>query len=218
MASNKISNKIFAEINNNSNNNKTIIIDAGHGGEDGGAVGINNTIEKNINLAISLQLRDYLLPLGYNIIMTRDKDQAIYDNNSTTLRKKKISDLRNRANIINKNKNNNTIFVSIHQNKFPDPKYHGTQIFYSKNNPKSQELATKIKESVTGLIQPDNTREIKPATEKIYLLNNAQIPAIVAECGFLSNPEESKKLSDPKYQSQIAFSIFSGILDYFNNN
>lgn len=192
MASNKISNKIFAEINNNSNNNKTIIIDAGHGGEDGGAVGINNTIEKNINLAISLQLRDYLLPLGYNIIMTRDKDQAIYDNNSTTLRKKKISDLRNRANIINKNKNNNTIFVSIHQNKFPDPKYHGTQIFYSKNNPKSQELATKIKESVTGLIQPDNTREIKPATEKIYLLNNAQIPAIVAECGFLSNQEEFK--------------------------
>lgn len=217
IASGKISSKISAEINNSSNT-KTVILDAGHGGEDGGAVGLNNITEKDVNLKIALKLRDLLNISGYKVIMTREKDEAIYDNDSVTLRQKKISDLRNRKEIINKNKNNNTIFVSIHQNKFKDPKYFGTQIFYSKNDPKSQELAMKTRESVTSLIQPENTREIKPATGKIYLLNNAQIPAIVIECGFLSNPEEAQKLSDNNYQQQLAFSILCGISNYFINN
>ena len=104
VASSKISSKISAEINNSSNT-KTVILDAGHGGEDGGAVGLNNIIEKDVNLKIALKLRDLLNISGYKVIMTREKDEAIYDNNSVTLRQKKISDLRNRKEIINKNTN-----------------------------------------------------------------------------------------------------------------
>jgi len=203
---------------NSSTSPSTVIIDAGHGGEDGGAVGVDGIIEKDINLIISLKLKDLLEVSGHNVIMTREKDQAIYDQDAESLREKKRSDLKNRMKIIDNNKKENTIFVSIHQNKFPNPKYFGTQIFYSVNDVKSQELAGKIRDSVTGLIQPENSREIKPATEKIYLLHNAQIPAVVVECGFLSNAEEAKKLIEEKYQSQIAFSIYCGITDYFINN
>ena len=212
--------KINEQISNEnpSNSLRRVVLDPGHGGEDGGAVGVDGVVEKDINLSISLKLRDLLEASGYEVIMTRETDQAIYDDDATSLRKKKISDLHNRADIINKNKKENCIFISIHQNKFPNPKYFGTQIFYSKNEIKSQELAIKIKDSVVGLIQTENTREIKPATEKIYLLNNAHIPAVVVECGFLSNAEEAKKLIDEKYQSQIAFSIYCGISDYFINN
>ena len=119
--------------------------------------------------------------------------------------------------IMNKNKENDSVFVSIHQNKFPDEKYFGTQIFYSVNDEKSMDLANKIKDSVTGLLQPENKREIKPASNKIFLLHNAQIPAVIVECGFISNPSEAQKLKDEKYQSQIAFSIFCGITNYLMN-
>lgn len=155
---------------------------------------------------------------GYKVIMTREKDQSIYDENANTLKEKKRSDLKNRLKIMKKNKKENTIFVSIHQNKFPNPKYYGTQIFYSVNNPGSQNLAEKIKNSVTEFLQPENTREIKPADKKIYLLHTAEIPAIIVECGFLSNNEESKKLVDNTYQNQLAFSIYCGLISYFQNN
>lgn len=197
---------------------KTIILDAGHGGEDGGAVGVEGIIEKDINLSVALRLRDVLEASGYNVIMTREKDIAIYDDDAETLREKKRSDLHNRLDIIEKNGGENTIFVSIHQNKFPDSKYHGTQIFYSKHDPKSMDLAQAVRKSVTDFLQPDNDREIKEANQKIYLLNNAKIPAIVVECGFLSNPEECAKLADKNYQSEMAFSICCGLMDYFCNH
>lgn len=203
--------------NKKSENGKTIILDAGHGGEDGGAVGVDGIIEKDINLAVSLKLRELLEASGYNVIMTRDKDEAIYDDTAGTLREKKRSDLHNRADIIKENENDNTIFVSIHQNKFPDSKYFGTQIFYSKNNTESQGLASGIKDSVVSLVQPDNTREIKPAGSNVYLLHNAQVPAVVVECGFLSNQEEAQKLIKDEYQSQLAFCVYCGIINYFIN-
>ena len=121
----------------NNLNKKTIVLDAGHGGEDGGAVGFNDIIEKDINLSISLKLRTLLKSYGYNVIMTREKDESIYDKSSKTLREKKRSDLNNRIKIIKNNEGKNSIFVSIHQNKFPNKKYFGTQIFYSDNNEKS---------------------------------------------------------------------------------
>lgn len=200
------------------NNQKTIIIDAGHGGEDGGAVGSDGIIEKNINLAIALKLESMLEASGRKVIMTREKDTAIYDDSAKTLKEKKKSDLRNRMGIMNKNKENDSIFVSIHQNKFPDEKYFGTQIFYSVNDEKSLELANKIKDSVTGLLQPENKREIKPANNKIFLLHNAKIPAVIVECGFISNPDEAKKLTNEKYQNEMAFSIFCGITNYLINS
>lgn len=209
-----ISDKIGGE----KNDVPTIILDPGHGGEDGGAVGIDGIIEKDINLSISLKLRDLLQAAGYKVIMTRETDTAIYDDDSKTLREKKRSDLYNRAAIIKDNSKEKTIFVSIHQNKFPNEKYFGSQIFYSKNHAGSQNLASGIKESLVGLIQPENTRETKPADKKIFLLHNAQIPAVIVECGFLSNENEANKLTKPEYQTQLAFSIYCGISNYFINN
>lgn len=200
-------------------NAKTVILDAGHGGEDGGAVGVGGIVEKDINLAITLKLKDLLEVSGYNVILTRDKDISIYDEDSESLRSKKRSDLRNRAKIIDDNSNNkDAIFVSIHQNKFPNPKYFGTQIFYSKNNSRSEDLANNVKNSVVSLIQPENQRAIKPADKKIFLLHNAQIPAVVVECGFLSNNEEAEKLGNKEYQGKMAFSIYCGILGFLVNN
>lgn len=200
-------------------NARTVILDAGHGGEDGGAVGVDGIIEKDINLAITLKLKDLLEVSGYNVVLTRDKDVSIYDDDAESLREKKRSDLRNRSEIIEDNsKNKNAVFVSIHQNKFPNPKYFGTQIFYSKNDPKSEELANSVKDSVVNLIQPENTRAIKPADQKIFLLHNAHVPAIVVECGFLSNEEEAKKLGNEEYQDKMAFSIYCGMLGFLINN
>ncbi len=195
----------------------TIIIDPGHGGEDGGAVGVDGIYEKNINLSISQKLKNLLEASGYKIIMTRNEDKATYDIDSGTLRQKKRSDLRNRLELIKSNTNEDTIFVSIHQNKFSDSQYCGSQIFYSKNNPLSQSLASYIKTAITGLIQPDNTRETKPADKSIFLLHNAHIPAVIVECGFLSNNTEAHKLLDENYQNQIAFCVFCGISNYFLN-
>ena len=210
----------YGEINSKAGNDSgyKIVLDPGHGGEDGGAVGQEGIVEKDINLKIALKLKDLLTSAGYDVVMTREEDEAIYDDSAETLREKKRSDLNNRAQIIEKNSSNKTIFVSVHQNKFPDPKYFGTQIFYSKNDQKSEKLASSIKDSVVGFLQSQNTREIKPANKKIFLLNKAQIPAVVVECGFLSNEEEAKKLSSSNYQSKMAFSIYCGIINYFINN
>lgn len=196
--------------------NPMIIIDPGHGGEDGGAVGHNGIVEKNINLKISLALRDVLQLLGYETIMTRENDKAIYDKDSKGLKQKKRSDLRNRLSIIHKNSERNSIFLSIHQNKFPNEKYSGSQIFYSKNNPLSETLASCIKDSIVNSLQPENDREIKEATSKIFLLNKSEIPSVTVECGFLSNKEEAQKLNDESYQRKIALCTASGINDYFN--
>lgn len=190
-----------------------IVIDAGHGGEDSGAVD-NGILEKDINLSISLKLRDMLTASGYQVVMTRDTDMSIYDNTASTTREKKVSDLKNRVSIINKSKNN--ILVSIHQNKFEQSQYFGTQMFYSKNNPGSAVLAEELRKSVTGFLQPDNKRELKQADDSIYILNQAEVPAVIVECGFLSNYEESQKLADNDYQQKMAFSIYSGILGYIN--
>lgn len=194
-----------------------VIIDPGHGGEDGGAVGHDGIVEKDINLKISLIIRDALQLLGYETIMTREKDKAIYDESAINLRQKKRSDLRNRLSIIHKNSGEDSIFLSIHQNKFPNEKYSGSQIFFSKNNPLSESLALCIKDSIVSLLQPYNTREIKEATSKIFLLNNSKIPSVTLECGFLSNKDESQKLNDRIYQKKVALCTILGINDFFSN-
>lgn len=194
-----------------------VIIDPGHGGEDGGAVGKSGVVEKDINLKISLALRDMLHLMGYDTIMTREKDKAIYDEEAIKLRQKKRSDLKNRLSIIHKNSSDNSIFVSIHQNKFPNEKYHGTQIFYSSNHPGSEELALKIRENIVSKLQKDNEREIKESKSGIFLLKNSNIPSVVVECGFLSNVEEEKKLNDGEYQRQLALCISMGVNDFFSS-
>lgn len=192
-----------------------VVIDAGHGGEDSGAVA-NSVLEKDINLEIALKLRDMLKASGIEVKMIRESDVSIYDTASGTIRERKVSDLKNRVKIVNNNKKN--ILVSIHQNKFEQSKYNGAQMFYSANNDKSQILAENIRKSITGLIQPENKRELKKGGSDIYLLNKAAVPAVIVECGFISNEEEAKNLSNEEYQSKIAFAIYCGILEYKNKN
>lgn len=190
----------------------TIIIDAGHGSPDGGTSANDGTLEKDINLQIAHKLNNILQSMGYQTVMTRSDDNSIHDDSANTIRQKKVSDLKNRLDIINNT--DNAIFVSIHQNHYSDPDYSGAQVFYSKNNPHSKELAESIRYPIISYLQTDNSREIKKSGSEIYLLNNAQIPAVMVECGFLSNSSETEKLKDNDYQQRLSFSIAVGIADF----
>lgn len=198
-----------------SEENPPIVIDPGHGGEDGGATDGGDAMEKEINLAISLKLKALLELSGSRVVMTRTEDVSIHDDHLGTVRERKSSDLHNRLKIVEEQ--GNCIFVSIHQNHFSDGKYSGAQMFYSTNNEASKELAESIRERIVTMIQPENKRETKPATSSIYLLWNTKVPAVLVECGFLSNQKEAEKLKDTAYQQKMAFAVYIGLLDYLNS-
>jgi N-acetylmuramoyl-L-alanine amidase len=200
----------------NAGYSRTVIIDPGHGGPDGGAVGVDGVVEKGINLSISLKLRSYFIAAGYTVIMTREDDRTIADEGSKTIRSKKNTDLHNRLDIVDAYPN--ALFISIHQNIYSSAQYSGTQVFYSPNNPCSKDLATLWQSTVKNQLQPDNSRAIKPAEDNLFILYHAKSPAVMVECGFLSNPGECKKLEDNAYQNQMAFSIFSGTLQYYSQD
>ena len=191
----------------------TVIVDAGHGGEDGGAQ-VGDVTEKDINLAVANKLSDILRLCGCRVVEIRDEDISVYDDEAETLREKKVSDLKHRVQIVNESENN--LLVSIHQNKFNNSTYSGTQVFYSTNNDNSRVLAEAIRQSVISFLQNDNTRELKPSGSDIYLLDQAKVPAVIVECGFLSNDAERAKLLDDGYQSEMAYAIAMGVLAYMN--
>lgn len=191
---------------------KAVIIDAGHGGYDGGAVASDGTLEKDINLAIARRLEMLLRCAGIRTVMTRETDDSIHDPNCTTIRKQKISDIHNRLRIMEQTED--SVFISIHQNHFTQSKYHGTQVFYSGTDPRSRTLAESIQAAVVAATQPDNTRTVKQSGTEIYLLYHAVRPAVMVECGFLSNLQESALLKTPQYQAKLALAIMQGILDY----
>lgn len=193
-----------------------IVLDAGHGGADGGCVSVNNKCEKDINLNILLSLRDMLSVMGYEPQCTREEDKSIHDEGIEGLAKQKKSDMDNRLAIINKYEN--AIAVSIHQNQFTDEKYSGAQMFYSPKITGSEKLASIMQKQFVSKLQPDNTRETKPVDNELFLLDNAKCPAVMIECGFLSNHEEAAKLEDENYQKQVAFTIFSGISEFKSTN
>lgn len=190
-----------------------IIIDAGHGGEDGGAVVKDNIVEKDINLAIAQKANDILSLFGFKTFMVRETDKLIYDSDSKTQRQKKNSDLHNRLKIMDNFEN--CIYVSIHQNKFDDSRIWGAQTFYSPNDEQSPMLAEFIQSSIVTLTQPNNKRVIKKTGTNVFVIYNATKPAIMVECGFMSNNNELSKLQDNKYQNKISFSISNGILNYY---
>lgn len=192
----------------------TVIIDAGHGGIDGGTSTKDGTIEKDINLSIALKLRDTLESMGINTVMTRIDDRSIHDEDAKTIKNQKVSDIKNRLKLIQTTPN--AIFVSIHQNHFENPKYYGTQVFYSKNNPESKTLAETIRKSIVGNLQSENKRETKQSGKEIYLLYNSLAPSVMVECGFLSNEEETSKLKNEQYQQEFAFFTALGISEYIN--
>lgn len=191
----------------------TVIIDPGHGEPDGGAVGVDGVIEKNINLSVSWKLKDLFLAAGYSVIMTREDDNAIYDEGSKTIRQKKISDLHNRLAIIKSHPE--AAFISIHQNISKSSKSSGSELLYSPNNEGSKKLAQLIQNSITNMLQPQNTRVIFPAQKKLYILGHVESPAVIVECGFLSNPVECKLLQNDSYQNKMAFAIYCGALEFY---
>ncbi len=195
---------------------KTVIVDAGHGGDDGGAIGIDGTVEKDINLDIALKLEKILKFYGFNVIMTRTQDVMTCDDGLDSLRKRKISDIHNRFELMRKNPD--AIFISVHQNKFEDSSQHGTQVFYSGNDERSKELAEAIQTSVTLTLQQKNDRVVKKSGSGIYLLYHAKIPAVLVECGFISNSDEVKKLKDESYRMKLAILIADGLLKYLSNH
>lgn len=188
-----------------------IIIDAGHGGEDGGAVASDGTVEKDINLKIALQTAKFLKIYGFEVIMTRESDVSTSNGDKFIKRE----DLENRLKLMKENKN--AVFVSIHLNKFTTSAARGSQVFYSKYGD-SKRLGDLIQKSIIDNLQPENKRVNKQATSSTYLLHNAVVPAVLVECGFLSNESELLRLKDGEYQKKLAFSITGGILEYFKES
>lgn len=189
-----------------------LVIDPGHGGADGGAVGSGGVVEKEINLAISLKLKEMLVSSGFEVILTRESDISIHDDGLSGTKNQKTSDIHNRLDILESTPH--AVLLSIHQNKFNQSSCHGAQVWYSANNESSQTLAQILQKNFINLLQPDNTREIKKGGRDYYILNNATHPAVLVECGFLSNPSEAQKLSDENYQQQVAFAIYCSILEF----
>lgn len=190
----------------------TVVLDAGHGGEDGGAVGVNGAMEKDINLSIALELEKYLKQNHFDVIMVRDGDYSVGDQSLPTIAERKRSDTKNRLKLVEEA--GECVLISIHQNHFSESKYSGAQMFYSANREESAVLAECIRENVVSALQPENRRENKQADANIYLLNNCRVPAVLVECGFLSNPEEAQKLTEEQYQKDMAASIYNGLIDY----
>lgn len=192
--------------------NHIIILDAGHGLPDGGAVAKDGTFESGINLSIVQKLQKLLENSSCTVILTRSDENGIYNLDADTIRKKKVSDMKNRVDIANNSQAE--ILVSIHLNKIPSSKYSGWQTFYKKNDEKSLKLANSIQDNLNCSIQKENKR-LPEKIPDIYFSKNLKIPFSIVECGFLSNEEECSKLKDDEYQNLLAWGIYTGIMDYF---
>ena len=187
-----------------------VILDAGHGGEDGGAVSADGLQEKAVNLDLTLRIRDFLTENGVRVALTRDSDVLLYDRNTDYRGRKKALDLRARREIAEQIPGG--VFVSIHMNAFPQKQVHGLQVWYSPNHAASALLAGAVQEEVRTRLQPENNRKTKQAGSNIYLLHHLRIPAVLVECGFLSNPDEAALLATEGYREQLAQAIGLGIL------
>lgn len=185
-----------------------IVIDVGHGGFDSGKVGVNGELEKDINLQIALKLKETLEKQGISIIMTREDDKGLYDEDASN---KKAQDLQRRCDLINEKKP--LITISIHQNSYTSPEIKGAQVFYYTNSTESQKLAEIIQETLIKQADPENHREAKP-NDSYYLLKRTSSVIVIVECGFLSNPDEAAKLSDENYQQKIVDAICQGVFTY----
>ncbi|MED4600326.1 N-acetylmuramoyl-L-alanine amidase CwlD [Paenibacillus validus] len=193
---------------------KIIALDPGHGGPDGGASSKEGLVEKEVNLAITLNLRDYLQQAGALVVMTREDDRDLADPSTKGYSKRKTEDLLNRAQFISQQKAD--MFISIHMNAIPSTKWTGAQtFFYRGNHADNHTLATLIQEEIKKNLK-NTDRIAKQADKEIYLLKAMKIPSALVEVGFLSNPAEAKQLGDPTYQKKVAASIYQGIIRYYS--
>lgn len=193
-----------------------VVIDPGHGGEDGGAISAKGLVEKDVNLAVAGYLRELCETAGIPTVMTRTEDTLLYDRNLDYQGRKKVLDLEARRQIAEQTagkaaqSDGGILFVSIHMNAFPQPQYSGMQVWYGTADPRSAAVAEDIQRASAALM-PDNTRKIKAAGSNIYLLDRLTTPAVLVECGFLSNPPEAERLGDEAYRRALAAVIFSAI-------
>ncbi len=192
---------------------KTVVIDAGHGGEDPGKVSSYSDLkEKDLNLSIAFKVRDLLEKDQYNVIMTREEDKLVYSEGTTDIYYKRLQDLTRRKEIMDNS--GAQIVVSIHANSFTQPQYYGAQTFYPADSPESKKLAECIQKSLRENVDKNNKRqpEIK---QPIVIIKNLKTPTTIVECGFLSNADEEQKLRSEEYQAKIAEAIKKGIDNYF---
>ncbi len=186
----------------------TVVIDAGHGGEDGGAVSADGIQESQLNLALSQRLRDLFVFCGVQTKMTRESDISLHDANAKSIREKKRSDLAKRVALVQETPN--PLLLSIHQNAFPDSRYGGLQVFYA--SAETETLAKEIQSAVAEHLAPHNKRQALPVREDVYLMQHINCPALLVECGFLSNPEDASQLQNPNYQKQLSITFVASYL------
>lgn len=189
---------------------KCVVIDAGHGGDDPGKVGINGAKEKDINLQVAERLKLYLEANDIEVVMTRESDEGLYDADASN---KKVQDMKRRIEMIDEAAP--VLTVSIHQNSYPEEYVHGAQVFYYTGSQEGQQLAEHIQNQLVERADPENKRQVK-ANDSYYLLKKTGVPIVIVECGFLSNSAEAEKLCSPGYQDRIAWAIHMGILQYLN--
>lgn len=189
---------------------RCVAIDAGHGGDDPGKVGINGAMERDINLQIAKKVKKYLEANDVRVVMTRESDEGLYDAGASN---KKVQDMKRRIERIGEASADVT--VSIHQNSYPEEYVHGAQVFYYAGSRQGQELASFIQRQLVEKVDPENRRQVK-ANDSYYLLKRTEMPIVIVECGFLSNSAEAEKLCDSEYQDYIAWAIHMGILQYLN--
>jgi N-acetylmuramoyl-L-alanine amidase len=192
---------------------KTIALDAGHGGFDGGADTDEGVLEKDINLAITLHLRDYLQQAGAVVAMTREEDKDLADKTTRGYSRRKTEDLISRADYINERKSN--LFISVHVNSIPSPQWRGAQTFFSTTHPDSSNLAALIQTEIKRNLENTDRVALK-AAKPVYLLKTLKMPSALVEVGFLSNPDEARLLTNEKYQKKLAAAIYQGILRYYS--
>lgn len=191
-------------------NENCIVVDAGHGGDDPGKIGINGVLEKDINLIIAHKLKELLESQGYEIVMTRETGDGLYRQGTKNM---KVEDMQKRCGIISETM---PVFtVSIHQNSYPEEYVKGPQVFYYGQSKEGEQLAKKIQSSLISRLAPENRRAEK-ANESYYLLKKTPTPTVIVECGFLSNSEEAELLNTEIYQDKVAWAVMMGILQYLN--
>ncbi len=189
---------------------RCVVIDAGHGGDDPGKVGINGANEKDVNLEIARLVKQFLEENDIEVVMTRESDEGLYDVNASN---KKVQDMKRRIELIEEVKP--MVTVSIHQNSYPEEYVHGAQVFYYTGSVQGELLAECIQKQLVAKVDSENNRRIK-ANDSYYLLKKTDVPIVIVECGFLSNSAEAQKLCTQEYQERVAWAIHIGILQYLN--
>ena len=189
---------------------KLVIVDAGHGGNDPGKVGVDDSLEKDINLMIAKKIQTILQQQDIEVVMTREEDKGLYEEKTSN---KKAQDLKNRCNLINQAEPD--CVVSIHQNSYHEEYVNGAQVFYYSGSEEGKKLAEILQEKMVSYLDPENHRKAKP-NDSYYLLKKTGAPIVIAECGFLSNWEEAKKLQEDRYQNQVAWAVAMGVLKYLS--